>query len=235
MSDVHLGEGLEVGLRRAAIVVGPEPERLARPHAERRRSGDVGRERVADEERALRARRRAPRGRARRSPDAGFRTPDLGGEDARRRGAPRSPSCVEIAMQERPAGRSAFETRPSLSPRLAQRLEQRVRRRRELMRGPPRRVLRVEEAVELVVVDRDPDVASSRAITAPVLDLLERRRARRAAAGTSRNRSVSPATGSRPIAPQPGRMPGVEQVAAPTSQCTSVSPQSKRTASSTAR
>ena len=165
---------------------------------------------------------------------SGLRAPDLRREERRRRGARRCRARRDRGASSS-GGSKAFETSPSFRPRSRSASSSAWRRRRELARGPPRRVLRFEEALELVVgrprsrtrrgaAAPAPGTRSPRSIPgsknvgryAVAEALGQRRRRARGRARRSRRRAR----------PRAGR--------APAPSCMSVSPQSKRTASSTA-
>ena len=70
-------------------------------------------------------------------------------------------SAIPICSRSRrssQAGSNAFETSPSLQAARAQRVEQRVRRRADHPGRLPGGVLGLEEPIELLVGDLDPEV-----------------------------------------------------------------------------
>src|SRR5205823_12506911 len=83
--------------------------------------------------------------------------PDLGRED-REVEALREAHLLEIALEE-PARVEGVRDERELEPAVAQGFEQRVRIGGEAARGIPRLVLGLEEAVELLVVERDAEMA----------------------------------------------------------------------------
>src|SRR5215212_8670182 len=97
--------------------------------------------------------------------------PDLGGEDGKVE-ALRQPHLLEVALQK-PPGVERVGDEPELEAARAEGLEQRVRVRRELPRRIPGRVLGLDEARQLRVVDLDLEVPEQLADEPRVLELLD--------------------------------------------------------------